>query len=267
MQRFGKNPHLISGLETIYMKKALGILISLAIIATASVSCKKDDTLRYNNATMGNVRDRLIISDQGNTFSVVEQNCPGDINEMDRVLLVCDVLKETAEAKYDVRLNVLTSVLTKVPVAAETIEEDSELAVEDPIIIQDLWYSGGYINMLIAMPVKRSSETKHLINLIYENKEEGKYDFTLRHNAYTEVPDEDTESEYVMGRGYVSFPIADLIKEDKAKIKISIKTYKTVGMGISLSEIEEVSKEYDWKRGGYEHAPKDIEAKSPMNIR
>ena len=47
---------------------AKSIIFIMAAIA-ALTSCKKDDTLRYYNNTMGNVVDGTFTSDQGNIFS------------------------------------------------------------------------------------------------------------------------------------------------------------------------------------------------------
>ena len=52
--------------------KRLIIFIVAGIAALAATSCDKDNTLRYNNFTMGNIVDGKFVSDQGNTFNVVE---------------------------------------------------------------------------------------------------------------------------------------------------------------------------------------------------
>ena len=67
----------------INIKKTI-IYIAAAILALGSVSCQKDDTLQYNNFTMGNIVDGRFVSDQGNTFNVVEQLCSGKIQEISR---------------------------------------------------------------------------------------------------------------------------------------------------------------------------------------
>ena len=71
------------------MNKITGKLIILAAAAVsfAAASCHKDDTLRYNNVTMGNVVAGTFISDQGNAFNVVEQTCQGRLDTMKRVIL------------------------------------------------------------------------------------------------------------------------------------------------------------------------------------
>ena len=90
------------------------IFFSLLIIS-ALAACKKDETLRYNNVTMGNIHGEEIISDQGNTFVITESLFSVDFDEFEsgRVMLSCDVLRQTADKTYDIRLTGITSVLTK----------------------------------------------------------------------------------------------------------------------------------------------------------
>ena len=74
------------------MRRIKGIII--CIIAAAFISsCKQDETLRYNNLTMGNIVNGTFVSDQGNIFNVVEKTCEGNLEEMERALVICDVLK------------------------------------------------------------------------------------------------------------------------------------------------------------------------------
>ena len=226
-------------------------------MALAAVSCQKDDTLYYDNLTMGNIVDGRFVSDQGNTFNIVDQTCEGKIDTMDRVITLCDVLKATTgqEKEYDVRLRDYAHVLTKDAVKAEDAVSE-EISVTDPIYIDQLWYSGGYINMLLKYPVDIKSQSKHLINLVYSIDEDGKYNFELRHNAFGEVREE-TESTMFLAGGYVSFPIARLIGKESAKLVFSWKWYKPAGYGWT-TEIEENSYEYDWKREGFEQVPQSL---------
>ena len=64
-----------------------------AILSFAAVSCQLDDTLYYNNLTMGNVVDGRFLSDQGNIFNIVEQNCGGNLSQEKRAIVLCDVQK------------------------------------------------------------------------------------------------------------------------------------------------------------------------------
>ena len=72
------------------------IAVVAAVTALAAVSCQKEDnTLYYNNLTMGNIVNGRFVSDQGNTFNIVEQTCEGKIDTLSRTITLCDVLKET----------------------------------------------------------------------------------------------------------------------------------------------------------------------------
>ena len=51
-----------------------GKTIMILAAAAALISCKQDETLMYNNMTMGNVIDGTFVSDQGNIFNIVERN-------------------------------------------------------------------------------------------------------------------------------------------------------------------------------------------------
>ena len=240
------------------MKKILLTILAIAAMA----ACKKDDTICYNNFTMGNIDGETIISDQGNTFDIAESYY-GKIDfswfEYGRVILNCDVLRKTAEQRYDIRLTSIASVLTKSAVKASTITDSaSEVNVEDPLIIREIWYSGGYLNMLIEFAIKHGSQTKHLINLVHEDVQtaedaasENKYAFTLRHNAFEEVPAEDQL--YETSLGYVSFPIASLITEDKASITIKWNSHKFDNGRYNYYESETVSEQFNWERAGFEH--------------
>ena len=233
------------------------ILFSLFIIS-ALAACKKDDTLRYNNVTMGNIHGEEIISDQGNTFVITESLFNVDLKEFksERVMLACDVLRETAEKTYDIRLTGITSVLTKniKTFADSTPEED--ITVDDPIVIRDLWYAGGYLNMSIEVAQKRGSETPHFLNLVHDTTvaEDGSYTFLLRHNAQGEVPTEE-DRDFSTGSGYVSFPIANYIQGDSAKIVLVWHSHKFMGSGYSLIQTEMLCHEAEWERSGFEQNP------------
>lgn len=157
-----------------------------------TTSCKKDDTLRYGNVTMGNLVDGKFISDQGNTFNMVEMNTTVDLKKFRRGIMQCDVLRETGEKEYDVRVTYMDTVFTKAPVLASIAAEDEEMMVEDPIYIDQRWISGGYLNMYIIFEIQVNpilKDSKHMINLVADDSaaETGKYTFTLRHNAFGET--------------------------------------------------------------------------------
>ena len=253
------------------MKKIL--IITFAVLA--AISCKKDETIRYNNITMGNIDGQTIISDQGNTFDIAESVYEFDFSEYEygRVILSCDVLKKTADKRYDIRLTGMASVLTKETVKASTITPESEASVSDHIIIKELWYGGGYINMLVQFARKKDSEKKHIINLVYDDLAvtdgEGKpdYSFILRHNAVGETPDEESRDEYTRSTGYASFPVSSLITEDKAKISFTWNATSFKNGRFDYTAGEETTRTFDWERIGYEHKISAPDLLSPVCIR
>ena len=247
------------------MKIITRTIICIIAAVSALTSCKQDDTLQYNNITMGNVVNGTFTSDQGNIFNVVEKNCNGNFEDIKRAIVACDVLKkvEGTDNVYDIRLNDMAEVLTKSPITTEVADSDETTAVKDPICIDDLWISGGYINMFAIIEIKSTGGVqKHLVNLVLDEKESGngKYVFTLRHNSFGESVTHDASGISLAGN-YVSFPITEIIKEDSAEIVIKWRWYKNAGDGWS-NETQENSYNISYTKGGYEHVPTVLTSKT-----
>lgn len=243
-------------------------LIHLAAVAAALLltSCEKDSTLQYNNATMGNIVNGVFISDQGNRFNVVEQECLGELKDMKRAFILCDVLNKTAggaDNEYDVRVNQIATVVTKDAVPHTDVTAD--MMIQDPVHIENAWISGGYINMLIVFPSKSGSNTSHLINLVHEGgiidpetEEEiqGTYRFTLRHNSNGDKITPPQVVDYVLAGGYVSFPLNSYITEKEADFSIEWTWHKNTGAGLS-SETEVKTLTARYTSDGFQHAPQN----------
>jgi len=244
------------------MNKIRRTLIIMLAACAALTACKQDETLRYNNVTMGNVTEGTFTSDQGNVFNVVEKNCTGNLEEMKRAFVICDVLNLTpgTENEYDVRLNGVAEVLVKDAISRNQADGNEESAVSDPIHINAFWISGGYVNMYLVYERLKDSDVKHLVNLVIEESEteSGKYSFTLRHNSFGEsltsdLEDEDKEK-LILAAAYVSFPLNEMIEGNSAELTFKWKWYKSAGLGIS-SETQEYSQTVSYQKGGYEQAP------------
>lgn len=231
-----------------------------AIMSLAAVSCSKDNTIRYNNATMGNIVDGRFVSDQGNIFNVVEQNYLGKLDTMKRAFIICDILNTTEGAadEYDVRLNYATKVLTKDPVILSE-NTDTTKTVNDPILLSDIWISGGYVNAIVTIPVKTNSSIQHMINFVVDDKaqKDSTYTFMFRHNAFGEVlaSDSSKNKDMVLANGYVSFPISSIIKEDAANLVIKWNSYKVLDPGIVSSSSEEYKIERTYSKNTFEQVP------------
>ena len=257
------------------------ICITAGLIMLNTTSCKKDDTLRYGNVTMGNLVDGKFISDQGNTFNMVEMNTTVDLKKFRRGIMQCDVLRETGEKEYDVRVTYMDTVFTKAPVLASIAAEDEEMMVEDPIYIDQRWISGGYLNMYIIFEIQVNpilKDSKHMINLVADDSaaETGKYTFTLRHNAFGETfkgtEKEDSGEVGVVSLSssqiswgfagcYVSFPISELITDNNAEVTLNWKSHVVTGNSWS-SAIEDKTYKFNYSKDYFEHAPLNIKSKT-----
>ena len=245
----------------------ISIFLATALMCLGAASCKKDTTIQYNNETMGNVDGSTFISDQGNIFNIVEQegNYYDELMKTERAYILCDVLNRTAggqDNEYDIRLNAMVKVLTKdiITLGTETTED---MVKEDPVDVKSIWLSGGYMNLYIEFPIKKGSETPHLINLIQQETTEG-YLFKFTHNAYGETREVYPDEEFDIAGGYVSFPISTLIQENEAKLRVEWTWYKTYGV-ITSKETEVKGIEGTYKKDGFKHMPKSPTQK-PMAV-
>ena len=275
------------------MTKGIRIFIGILAAATLllSVSCKKDETLYYGNVTMGNFVGDKFISDQGNEFTIVENLTGEEIKDTKRAIMQCDVLQKTAGTKngYDVRVSYVGEVLTKDPLTFDEAGTDPEKTIEDPILVDQAWISGGYLNLYVMFEVQvnpKPEESKHMINLVYDPSSigTGKITFALRHNAYGETlggsQKEDsseeessddsanengiqTQSKELVQRGlagaYVSFQLSEIITDQSAELTLQWKQH--IGW---MAEIEDKSHTLTYSKDSFEHAPLTLKSKSVL---
>lgn len=264
-------------------------LYKLVVVVAALLcvfSCKKDDTLRYGNVTMGNFAEDKFISDQGNEFTIVE-NLTGETFEgIKRAIMQCDVLKKIdgTEKGYEVRVHSLAEVLDKMPISSVTAAEDPEKVVEDPISIQQLWVAGGYLNMYVMFEVQaypEKTDRKHMVNLVYSKEDENKgiYTLALRHNAYGETfnsaanddtPTEDNDTpqqqglevvQWGLAGAYVSFPISTLVTENEATLKLFWKEHIFIN-NVMTSDTMDRSVDISYSKDYFEHTPLVVKSKT-----
>ena len=186
------------------MKYIIRIAAALAAFMIMA-SCAKDDTIRYNNITLGNFVGDKFVSDQGNEFTIVENMTGEKFDGIKRAIMQCDVLRKVqgTENGYEVRVHYVGEVLTKSPVETAVAAAEPKMIVEDPIKIEDAWISGGYLNMYVMFEVQafpQKEDSKHMVNLVFTESEvgSGKYNLTLRHNSFGETlapAEDDSEDE------------------------------------------------------------------------
>ena len=229
--------------------------IASILLAAIVCSCAADYTMHYSNVTMGDFVDGTFISDQGLIFDIVEQTCSGELDSLKRAIISCDILKaHTEEGRYIVRLTDFSPVFTKAPVDSTSVT-DGEIFTEDGLNIDEIWYSAGYLNLHAYIPIKENSSQAHLINLVRNdgNPTEGVYEFTLKHNAYGEIITADS-TEMIPSATYISFPVAQLFKEEEQQLQITFKwtSYEEQEGKLSAATKKNTTT-LDIRRGGYEH--------------
>ena len=255
MQQNALYLHLYAAIRNVMSKISRIIYIILAAVLT---SCSADfapyDTIYDNNVTMGNFIEGEFITDQGLTYNVLNYSSFDNIDTVKRAMISCDIVSKVKESIFNVYLTDFEDIFTKSPLDSTAVI-DQTLFQEDPITLGEIWYSGGYLNMLVSIPVKTGSTSKHIINLIRNdaNPENGTYEFSFKHNANGEVITAG-DTDFIQANRYVSFPISQLFNENEQKVKIILKwtsnqendgkwTHQTMRNKISL----------DVERIGYEH--------------
>ena len=262
-----------------------------AAVLLLSVSCKKDETIYYENVTMGNFVGDKFISDQGNEFAIVENQTEEEIKDTKRAIMQCDVLQKTAGTKngYDVRVSYVGEVLTKEPLTFDEAATDLEKTVEDPVLVEQVWISGGYLNMYIMFEVQVSptlEESKHMVNLVYDPTSigTGKLMFTLRHNSYGETlsgseEEEDTNEgdtnensvqpqskelvQWGLAGAYVSFQLSEIITDKNAELTLQWKQHVINEYGW-MAEVKDQSYKLTYSKDNFEHVPLTLKSKSVL---
>ena len=211
--------------------------------------------MQYSNVTMGNFVDGEFISDQGLSFNIVEKTCSDVTDTLTRAMISCDVLSRSEDGGYNIRLTGVDEIFTKNPVDSTSVASDTEIMTENPLSIEEIWYAGGYLNMLIYIPVKENSKQAHLINLVRNdvNTQDGTYRFTFKHNAFGELITA-SDSDFLLASAYVSFPIAQLFQKDEKKVQIVLNwTSNEEKEGVWSDEMKKNTITLEVERIGYEH--------------
>ena len=182
----------------------------VAVLLTAA--CAKDDVLLRNEQDMVLVVDGKLLTDNGLTFTVVQDDSDAGWEGWQRALVTCDVLRKTSDTGYEVRLTAAQRVLLKD--AVEEGELSDEEMGDDPIDIVSGWIAGDYLNLLTRVVFDPDSGQAHFINLVWLGEEDGVVRFRLRHNSfgyYFGAPD--VVPPVVLGSSFVTFPVGRFLPE------------------------------------------------------
>ncbi len=185
-------------------------------------SCKKEYEsyhfgVSYGNI-VGNAESYNILTDEGLTLYVVENNVSeAEVEDGQRVMANYTVL-ERVEQGYNVQLNFLYNILTKDPVflSEMTSEEQNEIG-NDPLNVLSMSFGGKYLNVNMQL-MRKDPELAHFVNLVVDEQrsDDQTVYLTLRHNAYG-----DATSIPVSQR--VSFDLSKLVPEGQQQINVYVE--------------------------------------------
>lgn len=195
------------------MKHLIKLPAIFAILLAAAACSKNAGAILSRVYTIATAKDGKLITDEGDTY-IINDGADGKDLSSGRFYVGCDIIKDRGGNTYDVNLLTALSVLVK-DIKHDGTPLDPEVLVNDPIEPENIWISGGYVNMELLLFVLKDSETRHLVNLVLDTGRSNADSlfFDVRHNAYGEFPDspayEGNEGFYI-GVFYASFALDGL---------------------------------------------------------
>jgi hypothetical protein len=169
-----------------------------------------------------------ILTDKGNTLDVVESPAVEGIQNGKRVLVNFEIKsdKEASKKVYDVKVNGFYNLLSKPIVNESFILENENVRRDsignDPFLSVYAWFGGDYININFEA-LFADSNTKHLINLVYDDTRPSSDTLflTLRQNSYGEIPAYNDMYLYT-GTGRCSFQLSNLLPEGVGSMPVKL---------------------------------------------
>ena len=234
-----------NGCKTI-LKTGL-MLLSVVSLPLLLSSCSDDEKYVYVSpahtvsVSMGVADGGNIITDKGNLLVPDKSSVGHDLTDGERVLIDCNVLEREDQNTYRVRINRYHQLLTK-DIVRSSEAKDEELG-DDPIQVKDAWFGGGYLNVRLGIEYNPSSNTSHLVNVIYDDvKSTSDTIFLdLRHNAFADT------IRTRIGAATASFNMEGIMagKDDKVYVRLKWEWYTHRGTIAT------------WEDGGYYNPSSD----------
>ena len=222
------------------MNKFLKITMLAAIPLWGLTSCLDDNKYAYFHPNeswgtiVGTPENFKIETDNGNPLRVTENLDPSfPVEDSLRVVATFTPLEQTGENSFDIRVNAMKKLLTKMPVyLSELTPDEIDSLGTDPIDIENAWFgTGEYLNIEFIIFVN-DPQKAHFLNLVVDEEKSTPEEVfvTLRHNAFK---DETRQK----GWGRVSFDIAGLVPAGKDQIKVTLQWTGYSGVPDSASGI------------------------------
>lgn len=207
-------------------------LMAIVLVALVATSCNDDyenDVYRSFATVVGDAKQFKLRTDEGYTLVITENAVPGFVVENNmRVIAQYKMLEEanhiSATKGYNVRLDMLWSVLSKKPVLASNVlsQAAQDSLGYDPINSMRMWGVEGFLNVEFDLRFDNSG-LKHFINLVVDDEKSTDEEVfaTFRHNAFNDAPIRSSVA-------VVSFNSDILLPADKdsVNVHVSYKNYQ-----------------------------------------
>lgn len=193
------------------MKKFLILFVAALIGMSACNVNSEDGFIIYNDTELCSVVDGKIVTDNGLTYEIIENLTDAKLEEYNRAIIVCDILKLNEDGSYQIKLKSITKIQIKDYIDAASLP-DGIIPTGLPVSPQSIWFSGGYLNIGFSFYIKEGSSTAHSIDLIAKRPTQDGEALTLylRHSAEGETGDNINYGEYTLVGSYISFKADDL---------------------------------------------------------
>lgn len=208
-------------------------LTAFAAVTVLLGSCQKDSTLYYNDICLAVVQGKNLLTDYGVLYHIEEMNCEVSLDTLDRVIVVSDLLSRSDDGGYNIRLNGIARVLTREVVREADLADPSTMG-SDPVNINNLWFSGGFLNIQYSMLSKGRADKGRDIDLLWEtNTASDTLKFTFCHNSKGDCyndPLQQNLKDFDLHSAYVSIPCSVFVNTttgDSFPIRLKWKWYNT----------------------------------------
>jgi len=222
------------------MKKFLILFAATLIGMSACDFTPEESFVIYNDTELCSVVNGKILTDNNLIYEVVENEANAKLEDYDRVVIVCDIVKLNQDGSYQIKLKSISKIQTKDFLESTSLSEGEALSM-DPISLQSIWFSGGYLNIGFAFYAKTGSTNPHTIDLIVQRPSEAgeKLTFYLRHNAEGENVTENNFDDYNLVGSYISFRAEEFFPANSStEIDVKWVWYRDNGTPDSADVIE-----------------------------
>ena len=168
------------------MRRLLPVLLGLLLLSAA---CTKEDGLRYSGLEMGQLCKGIFTTDRQIALSVTGNPSGYDLQSDRRIMARYQAFSDKGETT--ISLLELWETVTVLPAPAG---DAPGLVTDDPVSMEDAWFSGGYLNL--GLRFKGNDPDLHHFSLAFSN-EQGKMLLRLFHDNRENVRTDDNRHAYL----------------------------------------------------------------------